>query len=437
MLVHSPEGAQIRVRGIRAENREAASAAAGQRCALNLTGRKFEKDQVKRGDWITAPGVHAPTRRFDARLRLLAQESRALKHWTPVHVHIGAANVTGRVGLLEDKALAPGETALAQLILDTPVGALYADRFIIRDQSALRTLGGGHVIDPAPPKRGARTPARLRQLGLMDHSEPGVALAALVAESQSGLDLGGFARARNLTGAEARDLWQRTGLVAVKCGETQFGLSPERWDDVKTSIESQIAEHQRLHADSAGATFDEILRLTKDAGRRLLARAAMAALIEAGRVLRYGQLVHLPGHEVKLSDTDEARWLQIGHVMEAAGYDQPRVTELAAKLEIQPEALLPLLSKLAQIGRLRRVSKAYFLLPGAVSRLAEAAKLSAQAHPEQLLTIGHYREATKISRHMVMPLMEFFDKIGFTRRLKDGRQIRSDWSEPDHSPQRR
>ena len=123
--------------------------------------------------------------------------------------------------------------------------------------------------------------------------------------------------------------------------------------------------------------------------------------------------------------------------MEAAGYDQPRVTELAAKLELQPEALLPLLSKLAQIGRLRRVSKAYFLLPGAVSQLAEAAKLSAQAHPEQLLTIGHYREATKISRHMVMPLMEFFDKIGFTRRMKDGRQIRSDWSQPDHFSQGR
>ena len=433
MLTHSSAGAQIRVRGIRAENREAASAAAGQRCALNLTGRKFEKDQVKRGDWILAPGAHAPTQRLDMRLRLLGQESRALKHWTPVHVHIGAADVTGRVGLLEDKALAPGETALAQLILDTPVGAAYGDRFVIRDQSALRTLGGGHIIDPSPPKRGARAPARLRLLGLMDQAEPHAALAALIAENESGLDLGGFARARNLTEAEAGDLWRQSGLVAVKSGETQRGISAARWDGLQGEIENQIGEHQRRHADSPGATIDEILRLTKDAGRRILARAALSTLIGSGRVLRYGQLVHLPGHEVKLSETDEARWVQIEDVMQAAGCNQPRVAELAAKLELQPEALLPLLSKLAQIGRLRRVSKAYFLLPETVTWLAGAAQLSAEAHPEHLLTIGHYREATKISRHLVMPLMEFFDKIGFTRRIKDGRQIRSDWSQPDHA----
>ena len=427
-LIHSPAGTEVRVRGVRAENREEKWASAGQRCALNLTGRKFEKEDVKRGNWILAPEVHAPSQRLDVRLRLLPQEARALKHWTPVHVHLAASDISGRVGLLEDKALEPGETALAQLILDTPTTAAFGDRFVIRDQSALRTMGGGHVIDPAPPQRGARTPERLRSLGLLDIENPKEALTGVLAENPNGIDIKSFRTARNLTGAEADALFADTATVQVNSGAAHIGLSPEHWTALQNTVAGQLADYQRTHADSPGATIEELMRLIKEPRRRIVAREALKAQIEAGTVLRYGQLVHLPGHEVKLSDGEEGLWMQIEEALRTAGYDQPRVTELATRLELQPEVLLPLLSKLGQVGRLRRVSKAYFVLPEIVTRLAEEAKMSAETHPEQLLTVGRYRESTKVSRHMVMPLMEFFDKVGFTRRSKDGRQIRTDWS---------
>ncbi len=427
-LLHSPAGTEVRVRAIRAENREADVATAGQRCALNLTGRKLEKEHVKRGDWILAPEVHAPTQRLDVRLRLLPQETRALKHWTPVHVHIGAADVTGRVSLVQDKALEPGRAALAQLILDARVGALFGDRFVIRDQSALRTMGGGHVIDPMPPSRGGRAPERLHLLGLLDRSNPRDALKEALSESPNGIDLKGIRLSRNLTELEAASLFDDAKAVQVVSGAALIGFSADRWAELCAEVGGHLAEYQRTHADSPGASIDELMRLIKEPRRRLVAREALKALIESGAVLRYGQLVHLPGHEVKLLDGEEALWMQIEEALRLAGYDQPRVNDLAAQLELQPEALLPLLLKLGQIGRLRRVSKAYFMLPDVVMRLADEAKQSAETHPEKLLTVGRYREATHVSRHMVMPLMEFFDKTGFTRRMKDGRQIRTDWT---------
>ncbi len=428
-LIHSPAGTEVRVRGVRAENREADAAVAGQRCALNLVSRKIEKDDVKRGDWILAHDVHAPVQRLDVRLRLLPQETRILKHWTPVHVHIGAVDATGRVGLLQDKALEPGATALAQLIVDCPIGALYGDRFVIRDQSALRTMGGGHVIDSAPPQRGARAPERLQLLELLDQPSPKNALNSVLAESANGIDIEGFRVARNLSVAEAAALFNETAVVQVNSGSARIGLSAQRWAELQTEVAAHLAEYQRIHADSPGASIDELMRLIKEPRRRIVAREALKAQIESGAVLRYGQLVHLPGHEVKLSDGEESLWMQIEEVLRAAGFDQPRVNDLAAKLELQPEVLLPLLSKLGHIGRLRRISKAYFMLPEIVTRLADEAKTSAETHPDQLLTVGRYREVTKISRHMVMPLMEFFDKAGFTRRIKDGRQIRNDWTQ--------
>ena len=426
-LLHSPTGTEVRVRGIRAENRETGRATAGQRCALNLTGRKIEKDQIKRGDWILQTEAHAPTSRLDVRLRLLASETKALKHWTPVHVHIAAAERTGRIGLLQDGVIAPGESALAQIILDAPVGALFGDRFVIRDQSALRTMGGGTIIDPFPPQRGARTPERLNLLSAMDEADPTAALTALLNASTNGTDLNHFCRARNLTVKESGPLYAAAGVVEVPSGPAKFGLSADNWDKLQSEVLEHLAEYQRTHQDSPGATAHELMRLFKDPRRRIIAREAVARLVTTGALQRYGQLLHLPGHQIKLNDGEEALWLQIEEALSQAGFDQPRVTRLAEILELQVDALQPVLEKLGRVGRLRRISKAYFMLPDVVAKLADEAKTSADTHLEKLLTVGKFREATNVSRHMVMPLMEFFDKVGYTRRIKDGRQIRNEW----------
>ncbi len=163
-LVLAPRGVEVRVRGIHAQNAAAERGAAGQRCALNLTGPKLDKDNVGRGDWLVAPSLHAPSDRLDVELRVARHAGRPLQHWTPVHVHIGAARVTGRVAVLEGETLAPGATGLVQLVLDAPTLALRGDRVILRDQSARQTLGGGRVLDDAPPTRGRRSAQRIAML---------------------------------------------------------------------------------------------------------------------------------------------------------------------------------------------------------------------------------------------------------------------------------
>ena len=174
-MVLSPRGIAGRVRGLHAQNRQAETARAGQRCALNLVGAELDKDHVHRGDWVLSEAAHAPTARFDAELRVLASETRALKHWTPMHLHLGAADVTCRVAVLEGGRIAPGETGLAQLVLDHAIGALAGDRFILRDQSARRTVAGGRIIDPFAPARGRARPARLGQLDALRHENPAAA----------------------------------------------------------------------------------------------------------------------------------------------------------------------------------------------------------------------------------------------------------------------
>jgi len=130
------------------------SATAGQRCALHLAG--VQLGEIQRGDWLLTPTLHAPSQRLDVNVQVLKGERHSLRHWTPIHVHLGTRDVTARVVLRRHSEIPPGECGDAQLIANSPMVALHGDRFILRDQSALRTIGGGVVLYPwAVPYKGA------------------------------------------------------------------------------------------------------------------------------------------------------------------------------------------------------------------------------------------------------------------------------------------
>ena len=418
-LILAPDGIEVRVRGLHAQNAASERGAAGQRIAINVTAPRLDREQVTRGTWLIAPALHAPTTRLDARLRLLPGEARALRHWVPVHIHLGAADISGRIGLLEDRALEPGDSAWVQLVLDTPTVAVYGDRFVIRDQSAQRALGGGHVVDPHPPRRGNRKPERLRVLQALDHPDTGRSLSALLDQAEAGLDLGWFRQTRNVTEAE---LQEHLAPVLVMGA---LGFSPTHHAALRVRMLAAAADHAAAQPDSAGGTADELVRRLPPA-LRAAGRAMIKDLIADGALQRFGPLLHLPGHAVLLTLAEENLWAEVQRALRAAGMDQPRVTLLASTLQVQEDELLPLLRKAGRLGRLCRVSPSYFVLPEALSRLAQAAGEVAGASPGGILTVGRFREATGIGRHMTMPLLEFFDKTGFTTRRANGRSVRAE-----------
>ena len=422
-LLLAPRGREVRVRGLRAQNEAAETGAAGQRCALAISGPRVEKADITRGDWIVDAAIAAPTSRADVRLRVLRTEGRALRHWTPVHVHIGSADIPGRVVLLEGGSLAPGETALGQLVLDQPTVALQGDRFVLRDQSAQRTIGGGRIVDPRPPRRNARRPERLAFLRAFDRDDHGAALDALAAAAPDGLDLDHVAIARNIEPARLDALLAERNIVRVPAGGTTLGFAPAGWAALREGVLASLAAYAASHSDSFGATMAEVQR-TVPPPRRPAVAAALDALIADGAVARFGQLVHLAGHTVTLGLDEEDLWHEIAQVLRPAALDPPRLSAIAERLRLTEEEIKPLLEKLARMGELRRASKVYFILPAVVAGLAVHAQACAQAHPEGILTVGQFREATGISRHATMPVLEFFDRLGFTRRHQDGRRIR-------------
>lgn len=436
LLLHAAgsEGSRaLRVRDLHVANSRATGASAGQRCALNITGPRLDKSTVTRGDWIVATPEPAPSQRLDVRLRLLPGEARPLRHWTPVHVHLGCADIPGRIALLEGAALAPGGSALGQLVLDRATPAVFGDRFVLRDQSAQRTLGGGHVIEPQPPARGARRPERLARLRATDRPDDVDALEALLALGGDPVDSTGFAAARNLSPERLVALAAKLGAVTVPCAGRPMLLAAPAWVALREATAAALAAWLDGRPEAFGATAAEIARAEPFAHRfqakatlvkATLVKAALDTLCDDGAVVRVGQLYRPPGHVVELTSAEDRRWQIVGAMLRDAGCDPPRLAAVAARLGETDEACRPLLEKIGRIGWLKRIGKNYFVLPDVLADLAGAAARCAESHPDALLTVGRFREETGISRHATMPVLEFFDRVGLTSRHADGRRLR-------------
>ncbi len=426
-LVVSPLGLEVRVRSLHAQDRPASSGWRGQRCALNLVAPQLEQRRIERGQWLLHPALHAPTQRFDARLKLLPSEARALRHWTPVHLHLGTAHVNGRVALLQDGVLQPGDEALVQLVLDQAVGALHGDRFILRDQSARRTLGGGRVLDSSPPDRGRRKPQRAAWLGALQAPSPQAALAQLLDASPAGIDMAWFTRLFKCGPASAAP-WLAAAGAQVLAGAGTAGaaqaFSAAHWQQLTDGALLALAAYHQRQPDSAGANPQELRGLLAQRPALAVVNALLATAIGQQRVLRIGARFQLADHHVTLSAVEQQLWQRARPQLDLAGLTPPQVPELARALGVDEARLRTLFCRLARLGQLHRVRREVFFLPQTVALLAAQTEALAQATPRGVLTVGPFRDSTGLQRNLGIPMLEFFDRAGFTMRLKDGRRLR-------------
>ena len=421
-LTLSPPGIAVRVRSIHAQNRPAAQGVAGQRCALNLVGEGMDKSKAERGQWVLDPMLHAPTQRFDASLTLLASEQRNLKHWTSVHLHLGSAEVMARVALLESHGLAPGGSALAQLVLDRPIGALYGDRFVIRDQSALRTVGGGIVLDPFPPARGRRTPARLTLLHEWTDASPAQALRAALRSSATGVELRRFTQTWNLMDADTEDLARTAGARLAGSPGASLAVAADHWFELRARATGAVAaEHVRV-PDMIGIGRERLRRL----GMPELPQATFDDLIEEliaeGAIQSSGPWLHAPDHRVKLTLEEQKLWARVQPLLEAAPFQPPRVRDLAHALLVEEERMRQLLKHVARIGEVYPVAQDHYYTRRAVAQLAQTVRLLASE--QGIATAAVFRDRIGTGRKLAIHILEFFDRIGFTRRVNEGHALR-------------
>ncbi|MDE1010496.1 MAG: selenocysteine-specific translation elongation factor [Paraburkholderia fungorum] len=417
----APKNQPVRVRSIHAQNRPAGSGRAGERCALNLAG--IEKSAIDRGDWIVDPRLSQASERIDVMLTLLADAPLTLEHWAPLHVHLGTQHQVAHVALLDGERLGAGQSARMQLVFERPVCALPGDRFVVRNAQADRTVGGGHVLDPFAPSRKRRSAERLAWLDAIQAMLDTGELDSLLAKAPFGLSRSLLER---LTGMPAAMLTLPSDTRVVElAGHDALLIADASWRALNTRLTTMLKQYHERSPDELGPDGSRLRRMAAPLVDDALWRALVDEAAARGEIVRRGPWLHLPDHAVTLDEADRALAVTLLRALKEGRFDPPWVRDLANAHGVSEDRVRQLLRKLARQGELFQVVRDLFYHHEVIRELASIASSEAQKNAGTVAA-APFRDVTGLGRKRAIQLLEFFDRVGYTRFHRGLHLMRTD-----------
>jgi len=386
---------------------------------------------VQRGQWVQAAALGNSSERFDASIRLAAHEGLRLGQWANALLHHGTEHAAARIALLDAGSLSAGGQALATITVHYPLALCKGDRFVLRDSSARHTLGGGVVLDIAPPLRGKRRPERLRLLEALRDSPAPDALARW-------LDAGPVPVARlasgwNVAPAEAQSLLAMCD-ARVAAGTAFAG---DQWHSLRRrALDAVTATHER-EPEMPGLERNRLRRIVAPSLDAEALAQIVDELLHEGLLVRRGAFLAAPAHKAELAREERVRWEGIKPLLMDKPFEPPRVRDIARATGIAEVEVRSVLKKVARIGEVTLVAHDHFFLTDAVRKLADVVADLVQG--EGAARAAPFRDRIGGGRKVAIQILEFFDRAGYTRRVRDDHLLRRDnpWSEGGadvHSP---
>lgn len=401
----------MRVRGLHAQNQPVGKAHAGQRIALNIAG-DAEKDQLSRGDWLLADAPPEPSTRVIVAL----QGESPLSQWQPLHIHHAASHVTGRVSLLEND--------LAELVLDTPLWLADNDRLVLRDISARTTLAGARVVTLNPPRRGKRKPEYLQWLAQLSRAIDDS--AALLAHLERGaVNLVDFAWARQLNGEGLRQLTRQPDFIQAGYSLLSMTIAA-RW---QRKILDVLSTYHHQHQDEPGPGRERLRRMALPMEDEALVLLLIERMRESGDLQSYHGWLHLPHHKAGFTDEQRAIWQKT----ETLFGDEPWwMRDLARETATDEQAMRVVLNLAAQQGLITAIVKDRYYRHDRIVAFASLIRELDQARGSTCA--ADFRDRLDVGRKLAIQILEYFNRIGFTRRKGNDHLLRDALLFPENTP---
>jgi selenocysteine-specific elongation factor len=412
-----PQGLTARVRAIHANNRESETGSAGQRCAINLSG--LEKSDLARGDWLADARAFSPSPRIDVRLHLL-DGAAALRNWSAVHVHLGATHALAHIVPLEADVIAPNTATLVQLVFDAPICTASGDRVLIRDAQARHTLGGGRVLDANAPARKRRSAERKRYLGAVESWLEARSLDTLFRGAPFGISISDLER---ITAMPIAALAVPTNTHSLQSKSDRCILAESRWLALRETALTALGEFHAKAPEEAGVEITRLRRIALPVMPDSPWRALIEELIFERRIARNGPWLHLPEHHVAISDVETRLAGKLMSLISAGGFDPPWVRDLAKLAATSETSVRRTLRKISAHGDVHQVVPDLFYAAERVRELAGIVAQLASEHGE--IEAAAFRDRIDLGRKRAIQILEFFDRVGYTRRVHDARKLRS------------
>ncbi|AIV27816.1 translation elongation factor [Enterobacter cloacae] len=391
----------MRVRGLHAQNQPVDHAHAGQRIALNIAG-DAEKAQLNRGDWLLSEAPPEPSERVIVSL----QTHIPLSQWQPLHIHHAASHITGRVSLLEND--------LAELVFDTPLWLADNDRLVLRDISARETLAGARVVTLNPPRRGKRKPEYLQWLSALAQASNDKAALEVHLE-RGAVNLTDFAWARQLSNEGLLPLTQQPGFI--QAGNNLLNAPVAAcW---QRKVLNTLATYHEQHQDEPGPGRERLRRMALPMEDDALVLLLIENMRESGVIKSHHGWLHLPEHKAGFTAEQEAIWQKAAPLF---GDEPWWVRDLARETNTDEQVMRQVLRHAAQQGLIVAIVKDRYYRNDRIVAFASLIRELDQARGSTCA--ADFRDRLNVGRKLAIQILEYFNRIGFTRRRGNDHLLR-------------
>jgi selenocysteine-specific elongation factor len=422
-----PSGVRARIRGLQSHGRSCKRVEPGSRCAANLQG--VDLTELSRGQVVSRPSALVPTATADVELWWL-QSAPAGEDVVAIEFLAGTAERRARLAPIGRDDFPPGGRGFARLHIDgDPVALLPGDRFIARGfartETGGATLGGGVILDIAPPHRRRSDPALLRELEIFSHRDRRSELRERVRRAGfTGVDAGELAREVGLEPAELEEQ-----LSPLEDEGSALRAGSQCWLDAEVVTQMRerlLASLDAFHAASPlrpGMPRGTLRGQLPENVRPESAELVLARLEAAGEIASDGDLVRRPAHRPTLDAHSESVAKRMTEEARAAGLEPASPRDWAERLGVKPEHFRNLAAHLERQGELVRAPGDLWFARAAVDELRARVVSHLEQHGQ--IDTATYKELTGTTRRTTVPLMELLDELHVTRRKGDVRILRS------------
>lgn len=419
-----PGDRECRIRGMQVHGKDADRVQAGQRAAVNL--QNVEKDQIHRGMMLTRRGTMPESYMVDARCRLIKDLDKPLKNRARIRFHTGTSEIPGRIVLMDADVLKPGDAAFVQFRLASPTANLPGDRFIIRSYSPVITLGGGEILDAEPVKHKRfreRTRHHFQQLqsrNPMDRLD-----AWLVQADIHGLSRDDLKRRYpdpELDMENLLDTARSSDTVHYVDGSVPRYIADTAWQRAKTRLLAAVEAYQRQHGLRGGINREELKSRLKPLPPQDVLDALLADMISSDELIETNNRIRTPDFSVDLSPDEDRTYRRILDILADAGLSGSTLKTMTADLNIPDAMLKRVFQYVLDQDQAVRLPNGLILNCESMDRARSILLELMEANGT--VTVATFRDAAGISRKQSVPILEYFDAVGLTRRRGDARILR-------------
>lgn len=422
-VVAYPNKIESKVRSIQVHEQPMKSAEAGQRVAVNLSG--ISVDGIKRGDVVAYPGCMEPSLMIDCRLNYLKDAERPLENRDRVRVYHGTSELLGRVVILDRDIINPGENALVQIRLESPISAMGKDKYVIRSYSPMITIGGGTIIDPNPPKRKRFDRKAIDELRIREHGDPDEIISQVLLKnsrffpsSEMVSKLSGI-NEMDVKSILAKEVLQGSA-VCFSSGEGACYCHIKYINDLIDKLNSYLENFYKKNSLKIGISKEEIRSRLFEGNVKQKVFDEFLALLEQKKVISiYGKYVGLYNHSIQLDASQQRIKNKIFSVLGPESVDTPKPDEITSLIKEKPSETKAVIEFLIETGEVIKINEEMILSRAAYEYSLKKLKDYLDIHNE--ITLAQYRDVMSTSRKVAVALLEYYDKCKITRRIEDKR----------------